>query len=104
MNPVVLGEVWYGIRLLRPGQGRDSLEFWFNEVVRRIHCAPLDANAGLRWAELLADLHSRGRSMPVKDSQIAATAFAHGLVVVTRNRKDFDPARVDVVSPFVGTG
>ena len=68
VNPVVLGEVWYGIRLLRPGRGRDSLEFWFNEVVRRIHCVPVDANTGLRWAELLAGLRSRGRSMPVKDS------------------------------------
>ena len=83
VNPVVLGEVWYGIRLKGPGRGRDSLEFWFNEVVRRIHCVPFDANTGLRWGELLAGLCRCGRSMPVKDSLIAATALAHGLVVVT---------------------
>ena len=38
--------------------------------------------------------------MPVKGSLIAATALAHGLVVVTRNRKDFEPAGVEVVNPF----
>lgn len=100
MNAVVLGEIWFGIRLLSPGRGRDALEIWFDEVVRRIQCVPLDAKAGLRWAELLADLRARRRSMPVKDSLIAATALAHGLVVVTRNRKDFESAGVEIVNPF----
>jgi len=80
VNPVVLGEIRFGIRLLEPGRGRDSLELWFNEVVRRIRCVPIDTKTGLRWAELLVYLRSRGRSMPVKDSLIAATALAFGLV------------------------
>ena len=100
VNPVVLGEIRFGIRLLAPGRGRDSLELWFSEVVRRIQCVPIDANTGLRWAELLADLRLRGRSMPVKDSLIAATALTHGVVVVTRNCKDFESAGVEIVDPF----
>ncbi|WP_419943554.1 type II toxin-antitoxin system VapC family toxin [Candidatus Palauibacter sp.] len=102
VNPVVLGEIWYGIRLVAPGKGREALESWFEEAVRRIQCVPLDANTGLRWAELLARLRSRGRPMPVKDSLIAATALARGLVVVTRNRKDFEPAGVEILDPFEG--
>jgi len=100
VNPVVLGEIRFGIRLLEPGRGRDSLELWFNEVVRRIRCVPIDTKTGLRWAELLVYLRSRGRSMPVKDSLIAATALAFGLVLVTRNRKDFEAAGVELVDPF----
>jgi len=104
VNPVVLGEIRFGIRLLAPGRVRDSLESWFNEVVRRIRCAPIDAKTGLRWAELLVHLRSRGRSMPVKDSLIAATALAYGLVLVTRNRKDFEAAGVEMVDPFPRSG
>ena len=38
--------------------------------------------------------------MPVKDSLIATTALVHGLTVATRNRVDFEKARVKVVNPF----
>ena len=48
-------------------------------------CLTWDADVGLRWSRLLVDLRAKGRSMPIKDSLIAATALAHDLVVVTRN-------------------
>jgi predicted nucleic acid-binding protein len=32
---------------------------------------------------------------------IAATAQIHGLTLVTRNVRDFDGFRIDVVNPFV---
>jgi predicted nucleic acid-binding protein len=38
--------------------------------------------------------------MPIKDSLIATTALAHGLAVVTRNRRDFANAYVEVIDPF----
>jgi hypothetical protein len=37
--------------------------------------------------------------MPIKDSLIAATALAHGLALATLNRRDFEPARVQLVDP-----
>ena len=40
--------------------------------------------------------------MPVKDSLIAATALARGLVIVTRDRKDFEPSGVEILDPFDG--
>ena len=38
--------------------------------------------------------------MPIKDSLIAATALVHDMVVVTRNRLDFEKAGVSIVNPF----
>lgn len=100
VDPVILGEIRFGILLLPRGKRRRRLEGWFDEGIARIQYLPWDASLGLRWAELLADLRTAGRAMPVKDSFIAATALAHGLTVATRNRRDFAAAKVPVVDPF----
>ena len=100
VDPVVLGEVRFGILLLRRGARRAELERWFEQGVARIHCVAFDAAVGMRWAQLLADLRRRGRPMSVKDSLIAASALAHGLAVATLNHRDFEPAGVTLVAPF----
>ncbi len=101
VDPVVLGEIRFGILLLPRGRRRRRLERWFDEGIGRIQCLAWEAAVGLRWAQLLADLRAAGRSMPIKDSLIAATALHYGLVVVTRNHSDFVAAGAEVVDPFV---
>lgn len=100
VDPVILGEVRFGILLLPKGKRRARLEQWFDAGVQRIQCLPWEAETGLRWAELLASLRASGRAMPVKDSLIAATALVHDLVVATRNRTDFEKAGVETIDPF----
>ena len=100
VDPVILGEIRFGILLLPRGKRRARLERWFDGGVRRIHCLPWEAETGMRWAELLARLRASGRAMPVKDSLIAATALAHRLAIVTRNVTDFEKAGCPVIDPF----
>jgi toxin FitB len=101
VDPIILGEMRFGILLLRKGRKRAALEQWFDAGAKRLQCVPWDAATGLRWAALLARLRSAGRTMPIKDSLIAATALTHDLIVVTRNRADFAHAGVSIVDPFV---
>jgi predicted nucleic acid-binding protein len=100
VDPIVLGELRFGILLLPAGRRRQRLEEWFERGMAAIHCLSWDEPCGRRWAKLLADLRSSGRAMPIKDSLIATTALVHGLIVVTRNRRDFEKAGVEVVDPF----
>jgi hypothetical protein len=100
VDPIILGEMRFGINLLPKGNRKRRLEQWFSEGIERIACLPWSAATGIRWARLLADLRSRGRSMPIKDSLISTTALEHGLVMVTRNVTDFAKAEVEILNPF----
>lgn len=100
IDPIILGEIRFGIFLLPAGKRRARLERWFEDGVERIHCLPWEAATGLRWAQLLAGLRASGRSMPIKDSLIAATALVHGLPLATLNRHDFENAGVEIIDPF----
>ena len=46
VDPVILGEVRFGILLLPAGQRRRGLERWFDEVARRIRCFSWDTETG----------------------------------------------------------
>jgi len=99
VDPIILGEVRFGILLLARGARRTELESWFKQGISRIQCIPWDSAVGMRWAQLLADLRRHGKPMSIKDSLIAATALAHDLALVTLNQRDFKPARVQLVDP-----
>ena len=100
VDPIILGEIKFGILLLTRGKRRNRLERWFDDGVECLHCLPWEAATGLQWARLLANLRASGRSMPIKDSLIAATALVHDLTVATRNQRDFEMAKVRIVDPF----
>ena len=100
VDPIVLGEIRFGILLMARGARRKRLERWFAEGVEKIHFLSWTSATALRWAQLLAELRAAARAMPVKDSLIAASALLHGMTVATRNVRDFQKTGVRVVDPF----
>ena len=101
VDPIILGEIRFGILLLPTGRRKQRLQRWFELGVKRMQCLAWEPASGLRWAKLLADLRKSGQAMSIKDSLIAATALVHDLTAATRNTRDFKKARIRVVDPFV---
>ena len=63
IDPIILGEVRFGMLLLPKGRRRERLERWFDSGILRIHCVPFDATVGLTWSALMATLRASGRAM-----------------------------------------
>ncbi|MFC6011120.1 type II toxin-antitoxin system VapC family toxin [Nocardia lasii] len=74
---------------LRTWLEADVLDVFANRIL------PLDVAVGRRAARLHVP-----DPRPERDAMIAATASEHGMTVVTRNVKDFEPMGVPVINPW----
>jgi predicted nucleic acid-binding protein len=100
VDSIILGELCIGILALAPGRKRRQLEQWFGALMQTIECLPWDATISRRWAKLVVDLKKKGKTMPLLDGMIAATALQHDLTIATRNTRDFKKAGLKVFDPF----
>jgi len=100
INPIILGEIEFVIQSLPAGRNKERMRQWLTSSIRALPVLDIDTDTAIIWAVLLAEQQSQGRTMPVKDSLIAATAIQHGLTIATRNVDHFRYAGVPVVNPF----
>ena len=100
VDSIILGELCIGVLALAPGRRRRQLEQWFDALMQTIECLPWDATISRRWAKLVVDLKQKGKTMPLLDGMIAATALQHDLTIATRNTRDFRKAGLKVIDPF----
>jgi len=100
INPIVLGELQYGILLLPRSKKRERLLKWLDSGIPYLTMLELSAATAGEWARLLAELRRKGHAMPIKDSLIAASARQHKLSIATRNTKDFAHSGVKLINPF----
>ena len=103
LSVLTFGELQKGISKLLDGTRKSELQAWVeNDLVSRFEgrILDLDLEISLAWGKLQGTAEQSGEKLPVMDSLIAATAAAHGLVVVTRNAKDLERCRVRVYDPW----
>lgn len=100
ISTITVGEIAYGVEKHPDGKAKEQLHEWFESVLLEWFngsIVDLDTKTMLVWAKLRA----AGRTLPILDSQIAASALASNAVLVTRNTNDFDGIdNLTLVNPF----
>ncbi len=85
-------ELLYGCLRLPTSSRRERLLHYLEEVVAAsLDILPYDGPVAAQHATERARLEGLGLTVPFVDGQIAATAQVHGLVLVTRDTRDFEP-------------
>ena len=101
-----IAELRVGIEMTEDPATRDVLGQWLDRTVRPMferRILALSEDVLERWLRLIGQGRRMRRTFPYPDVLIAATAAHHDLAVVTRNVRDFEPLRVAVINPWVGT-
>jgi toxin FitB len=103
ISVITVAEIRFGIGLVDRPERRVELHDWLNQKVRPMFAGRiLEINEDIlvRWRILVEEGRKSGHTFSQPDLMIAATALHHGLTVVTRDRSDFDAARVPVINPW----
>ena len=102
VSAVSIGEIKSGIESLPAGKRKKRYQTWLSEMCRRMDGRILSFNTSVAivWGQLIAQGNAKGIKFPAVDSQIAATAKRHSLVIATRNVKDFANTGIKTVNPF----
>jgi len=90
LAPPVLAELEYGVQRARTADQRQRRAAAVARI-RKKPCLAIDADTGLTFGRLAADLDTAGRPSThrVQDLWLAALAVQHNLKVLTQNQKDF---------------
>ena len=103
ISVVNVAEIRFGIEMQQDHARHTALRNWLKLKVLPAfegRTLPITVDILLKWRLLMEDGRKIGHTYSNPDLLIAATALHHGLTVVTRDRRDFDKARVSVFNPW----
>lgn len=97
-----LGELEEGIALLGDTRKARDLRTWLGSLRSAYAGRILSVDQAVvsTWGQIRAHAKRQGKTVPVIDALLAATAITHELTLVTRNIKDVAALPVTTLNPF----
>lgn len=105
VTAMTFAELQRGVARLAESRRRAELTNWLVQLEANFsdRVLPFTLATSRYWATMCAQAEAAGRLMAAFDSIIAASALEHGLALVTRNVRDFSPAPILLVNPWIDT-
>ena len=102
ISSITWGELQRGVAKLPFSHRKSDLTVWLNQMKESFSARilPISVDVSEQWGLMTADLESRGLSMPLMDSLIAATARHYQMTLVTRNVNDFKDTQLQLINPW----
>ena len=101
LSVITIGEMCYGVEKLPVNKKKHELlllvyikipELFKNRIIS------IDKELSLEWGKMRA---RSTRTLPIADSQIAATALLYNMTLVTRNTNDFEDIEgINLLNPW----
>ena len=103
VSSITLAELLKGIAKLQDSQRKTALTEWVCKIQEEMtdRILPFEHPTAHYWANMCAKAEKSGKPLSAFDSLIASTAIEHGLVIVTRNTRDFESAPVMLINPWI---
>lgn len=98
ISAFTLGELQAGIEITRSEhlEKAREIEAWLDAVQGSFEVLPMDSACFREWARIM---HGQQEHL-MGDAMIAATARVHGMIVATRNKRDFERLGAPLTNPF----
>ncbi len=102
VSAITIGEVRRGIERLKTGRRKTQLRTWLQSLCDCMKGRVLSFNASTAhvWGQLKAQWKNKGIIVSSLDSQLAATAIRHQLILVTRDTSGFSATGAKLLNPF----
>jgi predicted nucleic acid-binding protein len=102
-SSITVFEARLGIALLVPGRMRNRLETALETILNQDlegRILPFDSQSAAAAALIAAERRRRGRTVELRDTQIAGIAVAHRAAIATRNTKHFGDLDLLIMNPW----
>ena len=103
ISVATLAELRYGIERMAAGSRRKRLDDWLrSDLPGRFEdrVISIDALVAEHRGTVVARSEAAGRQISSMDAWIAATALAHGMILVTRNTSGFEAVIAQMINPW----